>query len=226
MRQVTLLLFFAALILGFSCNNNNSAGGGGWSAADKRKGLNECLTEVKGRLDATTAKKLCDCALQKTMRKYDSYAAAENSTEEEGIAIAQSCMDAIQGGGGNDFDDEDDFGDFNNKKKKQDDFEDDNFDDDFGDDFSDQKGGARWTSQERRSFIQGCATARRQAAGVSAKEANDYCDCMTGKIERKYSFRDANRMTAQDFQTREWQSAITDCSGGGGGGLDDFDDDY
>ncbi len=225
MRKITILPTIFLLIISISCNNNADSGnGGGWSSADKRKGLRECMSEIEDKIDETTAKKLCDCVLQKTMKKYKSYEAAENATEEEGMAMAQSCMSVIQGGGGGDFEDEDDLGNFN-KKKKQDDFEDDNFDEGFDDDFGNERGRSRWTSQERRSYIQGCAQARRQAAGVSAREANSYCECMTEKIEQRYSFREANRITAQDLQTREWQNAIAECSGGGGG-FDDNDEDF
>ncbi len=219
MRKVTILAVFGLLIVSLSCNNNAGpgGGGGGWTSQLRTKYLKECVDEAGG---AKQAREVCSCVIKKLERKFPNPADVETAGEELGERYARECMEAMSGGGGgDDFEDEDDAGNFNNKKKNSE-FDDDDFDDGFGN----QKGAGRWTSQERRSYIQGCAQARRQAAGVSAREANSYCECMTEKIERRYSFRDANRITAQDLQTREWQNAIAECSGGGGGF--DNDDDY
>jgi hypothetical protein len=64
---------------------------------------------------------------------------------------------------------------------------------------------------QHQQYVQGCAATARQAQGVTAQQANAYCDCMTSKVERKYTFEEASRLTATDFQTEEWQNAANDC---------------
>lgn len=71
--------------------------------------------------------------------------------------------------------------------------------------------GGGWTREQHQQFVQGCSTSAQQQQGMTAQQANAYCDCMTTKIEQKYTFEEANHLTPQDLQTPEWQQAMIDC---------------
>ena len=81
-------------------------------------------------------------------------------------------------------------------------------------DGSGQENRKSWTNLQRQTFVQGCATTAQQQQGFTAQQANSYCDCMTRKVEKKYSFDQAARLKAADLQTQEWIDAATDCRSG------------
>lgn len=231
MRQLLILVFTAILFA--NCNSNK-----GWSAADKQKGLKGCMDEVEGKVDNDVAKKYCNCALEKAMAKYPTYAAAEKGTDEEGTKIAMSCAKELglktNGGGGDEdvmeegggkkkgglFGGGDDEETGGGKKKGGglfgggDDEETGGGGKQIDDDENDNGNrGSSWTSSQRRTYIEGCASVAKQS--MSSSKANSYCECMQGKMEKKYkmSYAQANKLTAEDFSTPEAKAEIQECLG-------------
>lgn len=132
-------------------------------------------------LQGGQSQEICSCVLQKLEKKYATFKEADQKGTSE--EGKQLAMECMNGGNGLNNNDD------NNNNNQE----------------------GSWTDQQRQSYIQGCSTAAQQQQGYSAQEANDYCDCMTRKIEQKYSFREANQLTATDLQTEEWQNAIANC---------------
>jgi hypothetical protein len=62
-------------------------------------------------------------------------------------------------------------------------------------------------------FISGCS-ATYQQSGATAEAGNAYCECMARKLEKKYTFNQANRLTVAELQTPEWQQEARDCQSG------------
>jgi hypothetical protein len=75
-------------------------------------------------------------------------------------------------------------------------------------------GNGSWTSEQFQQFSQGCATAAQRNFNYSPQQARSYCDCLTKKVEQQYNFQQAAKLTAQDFQTDEWNKAKVDCQPG------------
>jgi hypothetical protein len=162
-----------------------------WTKKDRNKWMDECESELGAKKD------ICPCVMAKVEKKYPDPVDAEDATEAEGIRWAKECLT-----GGNSDDNVDDYG------------TDDRDDRDGGDeritDDEDNNSGDRWTSQQRQSYIQGCAGSAVQA-GLTRTQANSYCACMVGKLEKKVNFQVASRMTEADFQSQEWQEAAMEC---------------
>lgn len=156
---------------------------GNWTSKQRTQWLNDCIDEAG---NTPQAREICSCVLEKAEKKYPDVRDAEKLSEAEGERLARECMN------GDNSDSDPDEEDYAGK-------------DDQG------SGGGSWSNLQRKQFIQGCATTARQAQGLTAQQANDYCDCMTRKVERKHSFNEAAKMTATDFQTQYWQNAAMDC---------------
>jgi hypothetical protein len=169
-----------------------------WSKKDRNRWLDECEKELGAKKD------ICPCVLAKVEMNYPDPADAENATEEEGIRFAKACLSN---------DKTDDYGDDYSRDDREvrDGGEDeDGRDERLNTDDEDRNSGGRWTSQQRQSYIQGCASTAVQS-GLTRQQANSYCACMVGKLEKKVNFQVASRMTAEDFQAAEWQEAAIEC---------------
>ena len=184
-----LLILFLTIGILISCNDNAPRGfndrdsDGGWTNKLRNKYLNQCIDEAGD--NEKLARKVCSCVLEKVEKKY-TVEEAEELSEAVGAKLARECMDA-EGDGGKE---NDDYGD----RKKNDDDE-----------------GGDWTNRQRNQYIQECSTAAQQLQGFTAREADSYCECMTRKIEKKYSFKEASSLTTADLQTQEWVQAAADC---------------
>jgi hypothetical protein len=161
-----------------------------WTRSQRNKWLDQCI-EASG--NNPKAREVCSCVLEKLEKKYPDSKDADNASEAEGTRLAKECMAGTVTGGDEDNNDD------GRGKVKQD------------DDDTDNGGTEGWTSLQRKQFIRGCATTAKQAQGFTTEQANSYCDCMTKKIERKYSFQEAGRLTTADLSTQEWQNAAIDC---------------
>jgi hypothetical protein len=158
-----------------------------WTNKQRDKWLNECIEASENN---PQAKRVCSCVLDKMEKKYPDARDAENASEAEGVRLAKGCMEDLGIKSGND--------DTEPYKRR------DNTDED------DNRGGS-WSNLQRQQFIQGCSATAQKAQGFTVRQADAYCDCMTIKVEKKYTFQQAARLTATDFQTREWQEAAADC---------------
>ncbi|MBL7740355.1 MAG: hypothetical protein JNK14_14155 [Chitinophagaceae bacterium] len=168
-------------------NTDDDDAKGNWTSKQRTEWLNECVDEAG---NTPQARDICACVLEKAEKKYPDVSDAENMTESEAERMARDCMSGIGGGGAGDEEADDD---------------DDAAREDKG------SGGGSWSNLQRKQFIQGCATTARQVQGFTAQQANDYCDCMTRKVERKHSFNEAAKMTSEDFNTSYWQNAAMNC---------------
>jgi hypothetical protein len=129
-------------------------------------------------------KELCSCVLQKLEGKYASYEEMNTKgTSEEGQQLGLQCKEELNGNG------------FNNNNN----------------DNNTTITGGNWTREQHQQFVQGCSISAQQQQGMTAQEANSYCDCITTKIEQKYTFEQASNLTPHDLQTTEWQQAMLDC---------------
>lgn len=223
-----LFLFILSAFLVTSCNSDTlgdkaskkdkpgkfdeddiDGGGGGdngrsnWTKKDRNKWLDECETQLGDK-----GKEICSCVLAKVERKYPDPSDAENATEAEGARFAKECLG---GGKTDDYNTDEDNDDYS-----RDDRDDRRTGDDDGgytgvdDNDNDRNTGGRWTTQQRQSYIQGCATTAVQS-GLTRAQANSYCSCMVGKLEQKVNFQVASRMTEADFRAAEWQEAAIEC---------------
>lgn len=136
------------------------------------------------------AKAKCDCWVGKVEAKFPN-TPVEQISEQAANELAVECMKNFGGG--------DVPADFNP-----------DYNVNAGEDINGGNAGGNWTQQQRQQYIQGCSQSAQQS-GLSAQQASTYCDCMTRKVEQKYTFDQAGRMSAADFQTPEWQQAIYDC---------------
>jgi hypothetical protein len=212
-----LFIFFLATTLFAACNNNNPFGkkdqaadktdkeekgdaekktgglfGGAknndnnnWTNKQRNDWMNKCLDEFTGN---SQAKKICSCVLDKVEQKYPDAKDAEEIPDAEGERIIKGCTAGING-------DEEGYtrrGDGN-------------------DGMTGNENKNNWTDLQRQTFIQGCAGTAQQLQGFTAQQANSYCDCMTRKVEKRYSFEQAARLRAEDLQTQEWIDAAADC---------------
>lgn len=201
-------------------NNNNRGGNGRWSKELKDYVLNACLQEVG---QVPQAREKCDCWVGKVEAKFPTI--TNTSQIDESIAN-QLAMECMQGFGGN-----------NNTGGFGDDgfhgFDDGGYNDDGYDDGYDGDGrkydnsgsnnnggynngnntnrGGSWPAAQRQQWMMGCTTTAQQQMGLTQQQANSYCDCMTRKVEAKYNFTDATKLTAQDFSTPEWVNARMEC---------------
>ncbi len=165
-----------------------------WSKKDRDKAMDKCMENYS---DEPKAKQICACFLDKMQTRFSSFNEAMNASEDETDDIIEKCEG--QGGNTNDYDNRDDYSTTDRK-------------DDYKKDDSDETNNDEWTDLQRQTFIKGCASTAKQS-GLTTQQANSYCECMTKKVERKYSFDKANKLSAADFQTAEWQQAIRNCQG-------------
>ena len=67
-----------------------------------------------------------------------------------------------------------------------------------------------WTAAERSRFVSDGTNAAK--GGMDEAKAKAYCECMQPKIEGKYgSFVEANKISASDLQTPEWNAEVQKC---------------
>lgn len=160
-----------------------------WTKSYRDKLMIECEDEMK---DDPQSRSICSCALGKLEKKYPDPKDADGAIETEAQRILDQCKTSA---GGNTDDG------YKNKEKEID------------VPIDNGSNGKSWTTLQRQQYIQGCETTARRnnQQGYSAQQITSYCDCMTRKVEKKYDFQQAGRMTAADFQTQEWQSAAADC---------------
>jgi hypothetical protein len=161
---------------------------GQWTTKDRNKWLDECTDEMSSN---PQAKRICSCVLEKAEQKYTDVRDAERASEEDGKKLFRQCMTDINGGDEN-IDDK--YKDRNNV-----------------DDLYKDNNRNTWTDQQRQQYIKECSATARPAHGFTEQQANSFCDCMTRKVEQKYSFQEATKLTTKDFQTQEWQNAANDC---------------
>jgi hypothetical protein len=71
-----------------------------------------------------------------------------------------------------------------------------------------------WSLADRTEFISACVNTAKTSMGTDS--ARYYCYCMQSKVEAKFSDpREADKLTAADFNTVEWQKEIKACLSGG-----------
>jgi hypothetical protein len=163
----------------------------GWTKSDRNEWRRRCEDELS---DNPQAKQICACVIEKAERKYPNVKDVEAAADEEGERMIKECSTRMGGDDGYTDDREDDRPGVRDPEEKMNE--------------------GNWSNLQRKKFIEGCATTARQQQGFTAAQANAYCDCMTRKVEKKYTFQQAARMTAEDFNTREWTNAAKDCISG------------
>ena len=208
MKKLLIIVCIATLFI--NCNNNGGLGGGGWSAAEKQKGLKACMDQIEGQLDNATAKKFCNCALEKAMKKWKTYAESETVPDDDPAAneIGRSCMTAIQGGGGGEDNPEDNGG--GKGKKKGGGL--------FG---GGGDGGEQWSNADRQKFMNTCLQ-NAMNAGADRQTSNAHCECTLKKMAKKYSsYADADRNLSKEEMNTMEQECIAENNNGGNDGNDD-----
>lgn len=183
MKKIIILVTVVAFITG--CNNNS-----GWSSADRKKMIADCIKAARGTTIEDRAKSYCECMQPIMEAKYPTVAEANKITPEnmqtpEMRKEAQKCL------GIENSDDNNNNGNINNT----------------GNDNETNN----WSNQQRRQFVQDCAGTAQEKQGFTPEEANNYCDCMQRKMEKKFNYSEVSRLTAADLQTEEWRQAMIDC---------------
>jgi hypothetical protein len=194
MKQLMIVAFILALFT--NCNNSGGLTAK-WSSEDRQKGLKSCIDGAEGQLDEATVKKLCNCALEKAMKKYKTYDEADAAPEEEKEQWGLSCRKTIQGGGG----------------------------DDPGDEPKKVVGAGGWSKSDNQTFMNTCLK-NAMNAGADREKSTTHCDCTLKKIAKKYkSYSDADRnMTKEEMNTIEQQCIAENNNNGNEGGNDNNDD--
>lgn len=157
-----------------------------WSSRERKEWLEECL-ETSGSTPG--AKAICFCMLEKIESKYPDPKDAEEAGKEETDMLATECVIS-----------NDQYG-----------LEDDANSIPADGNGSDENTDSSWTEEQRREFVHGCTTAAQHTQGFTWQQASQYCDCMTKRVEKSYSFQEASKLTAADFQTKEWSDESMDC---------------
>jgi hypothetical protein len=197
MKKITA--FIALMIVLAACNNNNNKMGG-WSKESENKFMNECVNSSGTN---PQAKQICSCVLGKLEKKYATSAEADaKGSEQEGRDLATECMN---GGNINNNNNNNNLNNRNNTDNNN------NLNGNNIDNNNNNNQGNNWTDQQRQLFIQQCSGEAMKAQGFDMQQANNYCDCMTRKIEQKYTFQQANALTTADLSTPEWRTAMIDC---------------
>jgi hypothetical protein len=161
---------------------------GGWSKQDEDKWMSSCI-KVQPE-DNQQSRALCSCVMQKAEKKYSTYEEEERlGTADEGRQWSQECANGGDNG----------TGDNENKNNP------------LGNIFGNNNNGGGWTDQQRQEFVQGCSGIAQQKQGFTVQEANNYCDCMQKKMEKKFSYTEYTQLTGADMQTPEWRQAMIDC---------------
>ena len=71
-----------------------------------------------------------------------------------------------------------------------------------------------WSLADRSEFISACINTAKTSMGIDS--ARYYCHCMQSKVEAKFPDPvEADKLTASDFNTAEWQKEIKACLSGG-----------
>lgn len=204
---------------------NNGGQGGRWSKQLKEYVYNACLQEAG---NAAQARDVCDCWTGKLEAKYPGLKDPNQISEDVANQLAMECLGQAGAGKGT-------FGDdgFNGFDEGGFNYDDGNYGGEGYDGYPNNNGGypnnnggynnnpggraTPWPAAQRKQWIMGCTTTAQQQQGMTQQQAAAYCECMTKKVEAKYSFTDATRLTAADFSTQEWVMARNECMGGYGG---------
>lgn len=176
-------------------NNNgnvNNTGGGRWSPALRNAIMQGCLGEVG---NDPQAREKCDCWVGKVEARFPNVQTADQIPEEAANQLATECMQQFGGG--------------NYVPPVNNEFGNDNIN---NNNINDGSVTARtWPAAQRQQWIMGCAGNARQTFGLNQQQATEYCDCITRKVEQKYTFAEAVRLTVQDFSTPEWEAVRMNC---------------
>jgi len=71
-----------------------------------------------------------------------------------------------------------------------------------------------WSPADRSEFISACVNTAKTSMGIDS--ARYYCHCMQSRVEAKFPDPvEADKLTASDFNTVEWQKEIKACLSGG-----------
>ena len=186
--------------------NNDGGGNGRWSDQMRMTMTNTCMQELG---QVANAKQLCDCWVGKVEAKFANVSNPQQIPEEAANQLAMECLQ--QAGGGLDNFKGFDEGGFDNYGDGGD--ENYNGGDDEGGNYPNtrQQNGRSWPAAQRQQWMMGCTTTAQQTMGATQQQAAAYCDCMTRKVEAKYTFEQAVKLTVQDFSTPEWQNARMEC---------------
>lgn len=185
MKQLLLVLITVMTLA--ACNN------GGWSAAEKEKSTKACMNGIEGKVDEATAKRYCDCFVEKMMQKYPTYAQADkNGTFEEGIKIGQACAGELKLNKGNN--EGDNGGGLGNG---------------LGNGLTDNS----WSDEDKQKFLNTCLQNAKNA-GADDQTSNTHCNCTLNKIMKKYSSWDeANRKMSREEVNAIEQECIQERNG-------------
>ncbi len=194
MNKILAFIGVAATLA--ACNNNR-----GWSSVDRTDFIKGCYDEAKVTFGEEKAKSYCECMQPVMEKKYPTVGEAKKITEAEMKtpqmqAEAQKCF----GGGINDNNTNNNNTNNNNGGVNTNNNEN-----------NGNNTGSTWTSMQRQTFLQGCTGSYQQSHNSTQDQANSYCSCMITKLEQKFSYDEANRLTTQDFQSPDWQKAIMEC---------------
>ncbi|MCR6720683.1 MAG: hypothetical protein NVV59_10395 [Chitinophagaceae bacterium] len=198
-------------------NNNKNRGGnnGRWSKELKDYVTNACLQEVG---QVPQAREKCDCWVGKVEAKFPTITNTSQIDESIANQLAMECMQNFGGNTGG-FGDEG-FHGFDDGGYDDGGYNDGGYNGEDGgydrDGLGYNKGGntnrgGTWPAAQRQQWMMGCTTTAQQQMGLTQQQANSYCDCMTRKVEAKYNFTDATKLTVQDFSTPEWVNARMEC---------------
>jgi hypothetical protein len=184
-KMKSSILFAAVIFCMAACNSDDR----GWSDRDRKSMIDECIKAAKGGLADDQAKRYCECMQPKMEARYPKIKDVKkvNTTDMENSPELQE--DALKCLGG------DVTSDMTN-----------------GADTASVEGG--WTQTQRDLYIRSCAMAAGQGENaMNPSQAQSYCDCMTRKIEKKFTFKDANTKISDALETPEWQAEVRACLG-------------
>lgn len=208
-------------------NGNNQNNSGRWSKQMRDYLQSECMKQAA---QAPNAKELCDCWVGKVEAKFPGVNNPQQIPEEAANQLAMECLQQSGGQTGFEGFDEGEFNDFNggnyndNGGYNNGGYDNNNNIPNNGDDGGyDDEGqypnspnqpvanGKTWPAAQRQQWMMGCTTTAQQSMGISQQQAAAYCDCMTRKVEARYTFEQAVKMTTQDFSKPEWVNARMEC---------------
>ena len=173
------------IILLSSCANENR----GWSAKDRKQMIDECVKAASGGALEAQARSYCECMQPKLEAKYPKIKDMKGITAtmiQNSPELQEEALKCL------------------------------------GDDIMGSSPGSTdtstsltgWTKIQRDLYVRSCAMAARQGTeAMDSALAQSYCDCMTRKIEKRFSFKDANEKIETELNKPEWQSEIRACLG-------------
>ena len=185
------LFFFLIAVISFIACNNSS----GWSAADRNDLINSCTQGATQNMGAEKAKAYCTCMQQKLEVKFPNPKDAGKITAETMQTPEMKVMVASCLGGDNTNNNNPTGNPLGNPNGNT----------------NNNNTAGNWTQAQHDQYVQGCAATAQQSQGMTSQQAISYCDCMTRKVEQKYSFDEAARLTSADLQTEEWMRAADEC---------------